>query len=385
MGYLYPREGSSDRQQASDSTIARSLLVTPGQLVINPMWLTGGSVSVSGHSGAVSPDYRVFNVDPMVEPRFAHFVLRSRPYMKQYALFVRANTTFDRRVQQDDIDSMPLLLPEREEQRRIADFLDDRVSRIDHIIAARREQATLVTESSSRLSYDCIRGAIIEGERRRCRLDWLGSVPQTWPVVSVDSQFTVELGKMLDDKRQTGEHRLPYLRNTNVQWDEISVDDLKEMDIPTVEYSRYTVDAGDLLICEGGKPGRSAIWMGAIRPIGFQKALHRARSRGRSSPQWLLECLRVAVDLDVFIAGTGQTTIAHLTNEQLREQRFPFPEPQIQMALLQELNEKRHDMKHVIAGLARSNDLLAQYKSSLITAAVTGELDVTTAGSGIPG
>ncbi len=270
-------------------------------------------------------------------------------------------------------------------QRRIADFLDDRVSLIDRIIAARRQQVTMVMESSSRLSYDCVRGASIEGERRDCRLDWLGSVPQTWPVVSVGSQFTVELGKMLDDKRQTGDHRLPYLRNTNVQWDEISVDDLKEMDIPALEYSRYTVDAGDLLICEGGQPGRSAIWPGSVRPIGFQKALHRARSRGRSLPQWLLECLRVAVDLDVFVAASGQTTIAHLTNEQLRGQRFPFPEPRIQMALLQELNEKRRDMKNVIAGLAQSNNLLMEYKSSLITAMVSGELDVTTANLRIPG
>lgn len=59
MGHLYAREGNVDRQQASESTIARSLEVVPGQLVINPMWLTGGSIAVSGVWGAVSPDYRV--------------------------------------------------------------------------------------------------------------------------------------------------------------------------------------------------------------------------------------------------------------------------------------------------------------------------------------
>lgn len=271
------------------------------------------------------------------------------------------------------------------EQRRIADFLDDRVSRIDRIIAARREQIELVAESSSRLSYDVVRGATVPGARRDSHLDWLGDIPATWGVLSVGSQYTVELGKMLDDKRQTGVHRLPYLRNTNVQWDEISVDDLKEMDIPESEYTRYTVRPGDLLICEGGQPGRSAIWDGRIAPLGFQKALHRARSRGRSASGWLLECLRVAVDLDVFAEASGQTTIAHLTNEQLRSQRFPFPDGDVQTGLLDELDKRRGPMTSIINGLDESIGLLTEYKSSLITAAVTGELDVSTAGSNIPG
>lgn len=305
--------------------------------------------------------------------------------MDQYKLFVRANTTFDRRVQQDDINAMPLFLPPRDEQRRIADFLDDRVSRIDRIIAARREQMERVAESLSRLSYDVVRGATVPGARRDSHLDWLGDIPTTWGVLSVGSQFTVELGKMLDDKRQTGVHSLLYLRNTNVQWDEVSVDDLKEMDIPDTEYARYTVKAGDLLICEGGQPGRGAIWDGRIAPLGFQKALHRARSRGRSLSGWLLECLRVAVELDVFAAASGQTTIAHLTNEQLRGQRFPFPDREVQSRLLDELGSRRGAMTSIIDTLADSIELLTEYKSSLITAAVTGELDVSTAGSNTPG
>lgn len=275
--------------------------------------------------------------------------------------------------------------PALDEQRRIADFLDDQVSRIDRIVAARREQMVLASDSRSRLSYDVVRGAAVPGERRDSHLEWLGDIPATWGVISVGSQFSVELGKMLDDKRQAGTHRLPYLRNVNVQWDEVSTDDLKEMDIPEREYERYTVKAGDLLICEGGQPGRGAIWEGSVAPLGFQKALHRARSRGRSSPGWLLECLRVAVDLDVFAEASGQTTIAHLTNEQLRGQRFPFPDQDVQIKLLAQLEEQRGSMTSMINGFEESINLLTEYKSSLITAAVTGELDVSTAGSNIPG
>ncbi len=104
-GHLYKRGGASDRQQASEATEERSLRVAADQLVVNPMWLTGGSIAVSDVEGALSPDYRVFEPERReVDPRYLHHLLRSQPYRDQYNLFVRANTTFDRRIQQEDLD-----------------------------------------------------------------------------------------------------------------------------------------------------------------------------------------------------------------------------------------------------------------------------------------
>jgi type I restriction enzyme S subunit len=82
---------------------------------------------------------------------------------------------------------------------------------------------------------------------------------------------------MLDAKQITGDYLIPYLRNTDVQWDWINTDDLPRMDIRPDEYSRYTIKKGDLLVCEGGEVGRAAIWGGSQDVIGYQKALHRLR------------------------------------------------------------------------------------------------------------
>ncbi|MFT4087673.1 MAG: restriction endonuclease subunit S [Gordonia sp. (in: high G+C Gram-positive bacteria)] len=284
----------------------------------------------------------------------------------------------------DGLKRLQMEIPALEEQRQIADFLDDRVSRIDRIVAGRHAQVEGLEDAIARLSFDCVRGASVEGPRRHTVLEWLGVIPSDWAVLSVNTHFSVELGKMLDEKKQSGDHSIPYLRNTNVQWDRVEIDDLKSMDIAPGEYARFTVTPGDLLICEGGQPGRSAIWDGDLQPLGYQKALHRARSRGESRPAWLLECLRVAVNLNVFSGGAEQTTIAHLTNEQLRGQRFPFPSLSQQDPLLAALEESRAGYRSAMRAIATSIDLLTEYKSALITAAVTGELDVTTAGSGIP-
>ena len=81
----------------------------------------------------------------------------------------------------------------------------------------------------------------------------------------------VQLGKMLDKKRTAGTS-LPYLRNANVRWGHIDVSDLLEMPFKNSELERYAVRSGDVMICEGGEPGRAAVWTG-----GHQDLLNGAR------------------------------------------------------------------------------------------------------------
>ena len=108
-------------------------------------------------------------------------------------------------------------------------------------------------------------------------VDWIGEVPINWDVSALRHRYSQCLGKMLDSKRNTGNNQLPYLRNTDVQWDRINADDLPTMEITRHEYDRYTVQTGDLLVCEGGEVGRCALWSGNLTKCGFQKALHRLR------------------------------------------------------------------------------------------------------------
>ena len=87
------------------------------------------------------------------------------------------------------------------------------------------------------------------------------------------------LGKMLDAKKQTGEHAYPYLANFNVQWFKFSTDILNEMDFDEKDRNEFELREGDLLVCEGGEIGRCAIWHNEVQPCYFQKALHRVRCK----------------------------------------------------------------------------------------------------------
>jgi len=270
-------------------------------------------------------------------------------------------------------------IPSLDEQRRIADFLDAETARIASLISGIERQRRLLDERLISAAFEAISGIGRSVARRESGVRWLGSIPNEWPVLPVSHQFEVALGKMLNQGRVSGNYLRPYLRNTNVQWDRIDTTDLLFMDFPPGEQSRYRVLPGDLLICEGGEPGRSAIWDGSISEIYYQKALHRVRPRGYSSSRWLFYCMRVATAQNVFAVEGNSTTIAHLTGEQLKAHRFPFPPRDEQDAIVAELDAVSLGIRTLHQLLTRQVDLLNERRQALITAAVTGQIDVSTA------
>lgn len=281
-------------------------------------------------------------------------------------------------IYEDAAAGIKIPVPPLAEQQRIADYLDAECSRLDRLIELRQRQQQALLERSARREYDAVLGLDEIRERVSTTVDWLPSLPVGWTLEPVQRKYEVLLGKMLAPDRVNGFHVRPYLRNANVQWGHVTTNDLLTMNFPPDEQSRYRVLPGDLLVCEGGEVGRAAVWTGQVEEIYYQKALHRVRPRSTSSVEWLYYVLRVASWLGVFtIAGTA--TIPHLTGEQLRAHRFPFPPNDRQAALVTELNASAAADKGARLLLERSIVLMRERKRALIMAAVTGAFDVDAA------
>ena len=206
-------------------------------------------------------------------------------------------------------------------------------------------------------------------------VEWMGEVPGHWATPPLYLRYSVELGKMLDSSRITGDHLAPYLRNVDVQWGRINFDDLPEMDIEPSEYGRYTVAPGDLLVCEGGEVGRAAIVPERSGTIGFQKALHRLRALSdEEHPTFMYFTLSWAALRGVFNQG-GLSTIAHLTGEQLRKYRFPKPPIAEQAAIAAFLDRETAKIDALVAEQQNLIALLKEKRQALISHAVTKGLD----------
>ena len=144
-----------------------------------------------------------------------------------------------------------------------------------------------------------------------------------WERKKVSEIAKHSLGKMLDKAKNKGELK-PYLRNLNVRWFDFDLSDMLEMRFLPEEAARYTAVKGDVLICEGGYPGRAAIWE-QDEPIYFQKALHRVRFDEPQRSRWFLYHL-YAKDLDGTLkAHFNGAGIQHFTGEALAQFEVPLP------------------------------------------------------------
>jgi type I restriction modification DNA specificity protein len=137
-----------------------------------------------------------------------------------------------------------------------------------------------------------------------------------WPKKPIGEIAQCSLGKMLDKQKNKGALR-PYLRNVNVRWFEFDLSDVLKMRLEEDEAEKFTAKKGDVLICEGGYPGRSAIWEGDSE-IFFQKAIHRVRFHESERNRWFLYYiyfLESTGELRQYFTGTG---IQHFTGQVLK-------------------------------------------------------------------
>jgi type I restriction enzyme S subunit len=195
----------------------------------------------------------------------------------------------------------------------------------------------------------------------------------TWQTLGNICQES-SLGKMLDKEKNKGELK-PYLRNLNVRWGRFDLDNLLEMKFEETEYERYGLENGDLIICEGGEPGRCAVWNTNLRKeMRIQKALHRVRFTDSINPFFVQKYFELcASNLKLESLFTG-TTIKHLTGENLKEMYIPvclIDEQYLVMDILDSKLSEADQLNQTITTALQQAEALRQ---SILKKAFSGQL-----------
>jgi type I restriction enzyme S subunit len=257
-----------------------------------------------------------------------------------------------KRVPVSFFEELEIPLPPLEEQRRIAAILD-KAGQLTEACASLHAARRQLGESLFVQAF---------GDPR---LNPLGL-----PSMRLGEIVDCQLGKMLDKKRQNGGSQRPYLRNANIRWFEVDTSDVLFMDIEDREMERFGVRRGDLLVCEGGEPGRAAIWSGGDGVFGFQKALHRLRpDKSRVLPEYLNWVLWIWSQRGLLGDHITSATIAHLTREKLVKINILLPPLAVQECFVRELQ-----MLDVLghSGISR-NKLIRSLNSSLFLTLIMRE------------
>ena len=363
----------------SPSGIANSSarILPPGTVVLSRT----ASVGFSGlmpRPMATTQDFVNFVCGDKLVPDFLLWVLRGmKPEFERLSMGSTHMTIY-----MPDLLQFRVPLPPVPRQHAIANFLDRKTAALDVLLEKKERIIALLAEKRAAVIHRAVtKGLNPDAPKKASGIAWIGEIPAHWACAPLYSRYETQLGKMLDTQRIVGGELRPYVRNADIQWSGVNIANLHQMDFSPAERMRYRLRPGDLLVCEGGANekivGRSAIWIGRLDECYFQKALHRVRPTLQGeNPQFLLYALRAAVSLGVFVAGANPNTVFHLTGEKLRAHRFAFPPANEQNDIVREVENELKNLETLDGHVRQQLDRLREYRQALITAAVTGQLDI---------
>jgi type I restriction enzyme S subunit len=199
-----------------------------------------------------------------------------------------------------------------------------------------------------------------------------GVLPDDWEVSTVGTEFSIQLGKMLDVEKNVGVTR-SFVGNRSVQWGRIDTTDIGEIKLTPSDLQRYRLREGDLLVCEGGEVGRAAIWHRNLEECYYQKALHRLRSKRGYNVELMLNQLRRLSSSGYLMNFVTQTSIAHLPKDKFETVPIPVPPTQEEQNAIATV---LRDMDQEIGALEAKLRKIRNLKQGMMQELLTGRIRV---------
>jgi type I restriction enzyme S subunit len=200
-------------------------------------------------------------------------------------------------------------------------------------------------------------------------------INEAWNWRPLGELFEIGAGKTMSAAARDGAFKTPFLRTSNVLWDEIDLTVVDEMAIPEQELATKLLRPGDLLVCEGGEIGRAAIWNGEREVMSFQNHLHRLRPlNGEVEPRFYVYFLQAAfTQLGIFEGAGNKTTIPNLSRNRLASLEVPHPPLTEQQDIATALARVSEAIKTHDRSTAAAQELKHAAMRTLFTRGLRGE------------
>lgn len=382
MNGIVPQLETAAKSDDSDNR----KLVKVGDYVINSRSDRKGSGGISSHDGSVSLISIVMKPKG-VHPRFAHHLLRSRAFQEEFYRWGHGIVADLWTTRFADMKNIRLYLPDLDTQKAIADFLDRETACIDQLIEKKQRLVVLLGEQrSAAISSAVTVGLDDTAELVSTGSQYLPQVPATWRVWRLKHLAEIRggltLGRQIPDDVEAT--LSPYMRVANVQAGWLDLSDVAEIPVTEVEKKRYCLRYGDVLMNEGGdndKLGRGAVWKCEIASCVHQNHVFAVRPHDAQYSDWISLATNARYARDFFYLHSNQSTnLASISKTNLS--RFPIALPPIDemKATLRALWDRVRKLDGIGEKTKTSIDRLKEYRAALITAAVTGQIDLATWG-----
>jgi type I restriction enzyme S subunit len=361
------KSSRSDNNNNASEDLSTYQLVEPGDLAINKMKAWQGSVAVSDHRGIVSPAYFIFRGQHSQRGRYLHYLMRSTPYVAAYARVSKGV-----RPNQWDLDPqqhsrLPVLLPPIDEQQQIADYLDAQTAKIDVLIEKQgRLIETLGERRQAVISRAVTKGLDATVPMKASNVDWLGQVPTCWSILPIRYVATVGGGFTFASEDFLLKGAIPVVKQGDLFQSQFTT--FTNRSVPP----QFMVCSGDVLVAMSGD-FKSVLWSRGRAALNQRSAFLRAKSR-LVSPAWLAYSLPFV--LERLERLNASTTIKNLSSVELLTACIAVPSLELQELIVRYLDRETAQIDALSAKAREMIAVLKERRQALISAAVTGKIDV---------
>jgi type I restriction enzyme S subunit len=328
-----------------------------------------------------STGFAIAEATAQLDPRFLYYACRSDGFVDE--VVARSAGVSYPAINPTELGSIGVPCPAIDTQRRIADFLDDQVARIDNIIAARRNQIAFADLQRRSIQSDAVSGALRRTTKRH-RL--LGQVASDWPIRRLNDVVSrVGVGVVVNPSSYFVDDGVPFIHGGNVRDGSFDLSDVKQISqSDSALLWRSRLQRGDVVVVRAGYPGRAAVVPDYLDGANCASVL-LIKPGAAALPHWIELFFnspqgRAQVSLAQYGAAQEQINVGHVVDFVL-----PIPPTTEQQEAIDANATANAELTHLTNLASRQVGHLSEMKRSLITAAVTGEFDVSTAdGSRVP-
>lgn len=347
-----------------------------GDFVINSRSDRKGSSGASVLDGSVSLINTVIVPNENIDIKFAHNLFRSTAFQEEYYRYGKGIVADLWSTNYSEMKNISIPIPSLKEQRIIADFLENETSKIDYLVAEQEKLIELLKEKRQTvISKAVTKGINPKVKMKDSGVAWLGEVPEHWEVTKIKYIATASNGLTYSpDDLVDSDDGVLVLRSSNIQQGKISLEDnvYVKMNIP----SKSVVKSGDILICSrnGSRAliGKNALIPDSLNGVAYGAFMMLLRSDISRYIYWILNSFIFEFQSSLFLTST----INQLTVSDLYGFEVPIPPKSEQGEIIKYLQNTNEKLNSLIDNATKSVALLQERRSALISAAVTGQIDV---------
>lgn len=337
-----------------------------------------GGIESCAYIGCVSPAYTVLRARHRIAPRFWAYLLKSAGYISALQS-VTEGIRDGKNISYEQFGTIGLPIPDLTEQEIIAAFLDRETAKIDALVAEQEKLIALLKEKRQAvISHAVTKGLNPDAPMKLSGIEWLGDVPAHWEVRRISSLSTKITNGFVGPTRDVlVDQGVRYLQSLHIKGNRIRFDQPYFVRSEWSEHhAKSILETGDVLIVQTGDIGQVAVVTAEFEGCNCHALIIVSPLRSALSGEWLSWVLNSEYGFHSLLSIQTGALHPHLNCGNVKDLVVPVPPLREQDTVVQFVELTLEKFDGLIAEANRAITLLKERRSALISAAVTGQIDV---------